>query len=146
MSSLHSSGVIHRDIKPENILFDAYGHIVLGDLGLAYTSEAESNIIEDVRLTELMGTPGYMAPEVIMVTSRAPYSWEVDVYSLGLVIFDMALGHLTAFYWGETIEDVKRKLILFDVPVWDVADGELRDMLTHVSLLIFANIKKRLAD
>ncbi|KAI0344934.1 kinase-like protein [Trametopsis cervina] len=132
LSSLHSSGVIHRDIKPENILFDAYGHIVLGDLGLAYTSEAESNIIEDVRLTELMGTPGYMAPEVIMVTSRAPYSWEVDVYSLGLVIFDMALGHLTAFYWGETIEDVKRKLILFDVPVWDVADGELRDMLTHM--------------
>jgi serine/threonine protein kinase len=75
-------GIVHRDIKPENILIDEGGVVRLADFGL-------SRVVE--RLTEstsVAGSPLYMAPE----SSRGRITAASDVYSLGMVLYEMATG------------------------------------------------------
>jgi serine/threonine protein kinase len=84
---LHDAGILHRDLKPANILIDRDGHLVIADLGLATTLTAEEPSITD----RSCGTPGYMAPEVF---NREAYSYSADVWSLGVTLFEMALGFL----------------------------------------------------
>ena len=75
----HDRGIIHRDIKPSNILFanDIDFHVYLADFGLAKAISAGSDITQT---GFLIGTPEYMAPELI----DKPESVSSDLYSLGL--------------------------------------------------------------
>jgi hypothetical protein len=90
----HTRGMIHRDIKPSNILIDESGNCLLTDFGLA-------RMVEDaVNLTStgtVMGTPAYMSPEQgsgMKIDARS------DIYSLGVVLFEMATGRVP--YQAET--------------------------------------------
>ena len=74
-----SVNIIHRDIKPENILVSENGRYKLGDFGIAKVSEK-------TQTGTLAGTNGYMAPEV---ANLQQYGTEVDIYSLGLVLYWM---------------------------------------------------------
>ena len=71
-------GIIHRDIKPANIFVSKRGDYKLGDFGIAKISD--NSIISGTRV----GTPTYMAPEIY---SGESYGKEVDIYSLGLVLY-----------------------------------------------------------
>ena len=83
----HAHGVVHRDIKPGNIMLGDYGEVLLLDWGIARrTDEPASEITE--RMLSLTGTPGYMAPEQIMV-ENAPVSPLSDVYALGAILYEM---------------------------------------------------------
>ena len=84
LEHLHASGVIHRDLKPENLLMDSQGHVVVTDFGLAKIFESH----DDVHRT-LCGTDEYMAPEMV---ARRSYGKAVDVWSLGILIFEMVTG------------------------------------------------------
>ena len=81
-------GMIHRDIKPSNILIDESGNCLLTDFGLA-------RMVEDaVNLTStgtIMGTPAYMSPEQ---GSGSKIDSRSDIYSLGVVLFEMATGRV----------------------------------------------------
>ena len=84
---LHSQGIIHRDIKPENILMDEnHTHIKLCDFGF-------SSVYDPNRpFEDFCGSPEYAAPEMI---GRKPYSGpEVDIWSLGVLLFVMLTGCL----------------------------------------------------
>ncbi|CAN6483576.1 unnamed protein product [Victoria cruziana] len=83
MEYLHSQGVIHRDLKPENMLFDQDHHLKIADFGIA-CEEAHGDA-----LTEDPGTYRWMAPEMI---KHERYSHKVDVYSFGLVLWEMVAG------------------------------------------------------
>lgn len=79
----HALGVIHRDIKPSNIMIDQKGHVYLTDFGLA------------LRMTEgtegkAFGSPYYISPE--QVSSSAEASPRSDLYSLGVVVYEMLSG------------------------------------------------------
>jgi tRNA A-37 threonylcarbamoyl transferase component Bud32 len=87
----HARGILHRDIKPENILLPG-GQAVLTDFGIA---KAVSSATGDAGLTRTgvaLGTPGYMSPE--QATGVVELTATTDVYSLGVVTYEMLVGGL----------------------------------------------------
>lgn len=88
----HDEGVVHRDIKPENVLIDRKGRVKIADFGLAKIMESGG---DSSRLTlegQVMGTPHYMAPE--QVERPLSVDHRADIYSLGVVLYEMLTGDL----------------------------------------------------
>lgn len=101
---IHQQAVIHRDLKPVNIFLDSKDHVKIGDFGLATDviskSVAVSDIlcsdvdphskseIEDGTQTGQVGTTFYVAPELTSVV-KMNYTQKVDIYSLGIIFFEM---------------------------------------------------------
>jgi hypothetical protein len=84
LKEAHAQGIVHRDLKPENVMIDSVGNLKLMDFGIARSMEAVT------RLTGAMvGTPAYMAPEQV---SGSPVDYRTDIYSLGLMIYEMFTG------------------------------------------------------
>ena len=75
--------IIHRDIKPENIMITDQGKVKLIDFGLAIASRKKY-------LTNMAGTPDYMAPGVI----KGQYQSKADIWSLGVVLYMLVSGYL----------------------------------------------------
>ncbi len=91
----HEQGIVHRDIKPANILIDARGHVKVADFGLAKIVGPQAAGQTVVGTT--MGTPDYIAPEVL---EQGPVvDHRVDIYSLGVMIYEMFTGHLPKGRW-----------------------------------------------
>jgi formylglycine-generating enzyme required for sulfatase activity/class 3 adenylate cyclase len=85
----HSQGIVHRDLKPENLMIDESGNVKLMDFGLAHLIAEGS--------TTAVGTPSYMAPEQLQ---DGPIDQRADIYSLGLVLFEIFTG--TAAFTDDT--------------------------------------------
>ncbi|KAK7042202.1 calcium calmodulin dependent protein [Favolaschia claudopus] len=86
---IHAAGIVHRDLKPENLLFltsaeDA--EIMIADFGLSRIMEEEKLSM----LTEICGTPGYMAPEIFLKTG---HSKPVDIWAMGVVTYFLLAGY-----------------------------------------------------
>ncbi|XP_012147021.2 eukaryotic translation initiation factor 2 alpha kinase Gcn2 isoform X1 [Megachile rotundata] len=115
LAHIHQQGMIHRDLKPMNIFLDSNDHVKIGDFGLATTNilstfaqtietDKESQGVdkgisfgtEDVgSLTGQVGTALYVAPELTTKAAKAIYNQKVDIYSLGVIMFEMCYKPLT---------------------------------------------------
>merc|ERR1712079_593834 len=138
IQSIHKLGFIHRDIKPDNILLDALGHVKLSDFGLctgmkkSHRTEfyrdlsqvkhsdfsVNANPMDSKRKLEswkrnrralaysTVGTPDYIAPEVFLQTG---YDKSVDMWSLGVIMFEMLIGYPP--FCSETPQDTYNKIM-----------------------------------
>lgn len=86
----HRKGVIHRDVKPSNAIYNATGQIVLTDFGIARSPSDALRTITGPGI--IMGTPGYVAPE--QAISSATLTPACDIYSLGVLLFELLTGQL----------------------------------------------------
>ena len=84
LEACHKKSIIHRDIKPDNIFINANGDFLLGDFGI-------SKIVDELNRAETrIGTYEYAAPEVVYAKEGESYDESVDIYSLGLVLYELA--------------------------------------------------------
>ncbi|KAG1138688.1 hypothetical protein G6F38_010373 [Rhizopus arrhizus] len=104
IQELHRLGILYRDLKPENILLTADGHLVLTDFGLS-KQFYDGLSLEEQRTETFCGTAEYLAPEIL---NQQPYSYEVDYWSLGMILYEMLNG-VTPF-WDENRDEMYRKI------------------------------------
>ena len=117
---IHANGVIHRDLKLQNVLIGPDGHAVLTDFGISKIFDARGDgvqIVDTVRTlvkmregrSLVMGSLGYMAPELEMGVAASPQS---DWYALGVIVYRLLTGT-----WCDARTDVVGTLETYD-PAW----------------------------
>lgn len=98
VSYLHDHGIVHRDIKPENILCKSREwplQVKLSDFGLAnFIDENEVEREKKREISSLIGTPGYIAPEVVKLEGYGP---PVDMWACGVILYIMISGKMPFF-------------------------------------------------
>lgn len=99
----HERGVLHRDLKPANILLDRDGHPYVTDFGLARRLGADSSLTVG---GSPLGTPGYMAPE--MVRGARDATTAADVWSLGAILYELLSGRPP--FVGESLAEILQRI------------------------------------
>ena len=90
LSAAQAFDVVHRDLKPENIMLQADGSVKLVDLGIAKAKNLGDTFA--TKTASVFGTPAYVSPE--QAIDAAKVDFRADIYSLGIVFFEMVTGHL----------------------------------------------------
>lgn len=127
LAHIHEKGMIHRDLKPSNVFMDENDNVKIGDFGLSTEMNNRITQLEsDINYEHLkptvhsisesftcgVGTPVYVAPELDKPNSR--YNQRVDMYSLGIILFEMLYGPMnTAMERASVLKDIRKKDILF---------------------------------
>ena len=109
----HDEGIVHRDIKPENILLDKKGRVKIADFGLAKLLDRPTTVYTLTRAGQRMGTPHYMAPEQIEHPDQVDH--RADIYSLGVVFYEMLTGELPLGRFAPPSQKVKVDIRLDEV-------------------------------
>jgi eukaryotic-like serine/threonine-protein kinase len=119
LAALHQKGIVHRDLKPSNIFLSAHG-VKLLDFGLARPSMGSvAGSDSDLTLPGvIMGTPRYMAPELIEGRVADARS---DLFVLGIVLYEMLAG--TPPFRGDSIADIARAILHDEPPALGGSSG-----------------------
>ncbi|XP_048413482.1 phosphorylase b kinase gamma catalytic chain, skeletal muscle/heart isoform-like isoform X2 [Stegostoma tigrinum] len=128
---LHSKNIVHRDLKPENVLLDDNMNIKLSDFGFSLQLEPGK------KLRELCGTPGYLAPEILLCSmdeTHPGYSIEVDLWSCGVIMYTLLSG--SPPFWHRKQMLMLRMIMngsySFDSPEWQDRSDTVKDLISHL--------------
>ena len=100
LAEAHGLGIIHRDLKPQNIMIDKAGRAKIMDFGIARSAREKGVTGPGV----MIGTPEYMSPEQVEARETDARS---DIYSLGIILYEMATGHVP--FEGDTALSIAMK-------------------------------------
>ena len=127
----HQNKIMHRDIKPENILVSVDSAGKIFDLKLADFGKAV-RFDDDTKLTEKVGTTGYMPPE--MLSPVEFYSKEVDIFSLGVILFNLVSGEMPFF--GQDDYEIT-EMVFYGAPhftsrSWGQCSSNVKDLVSEL--------------
>ncbi len=138
LQAAHEAGVVHRDIKPHNVLVTEAGNVKVGDFGIARAASSSTM----TRTGSILGTAHYISPEQAMGEPVGPQS---DLYSLGVVLYEMLTGTLP--YDAETSIGIAMKHVNGHlVPPRELNPEISRGMNAVVMRLLEKNPGDRYAD
>ena len=134
LSYIHSKNIIHRDIKPENLVCDSNGYVRITDFGVAKKNEKDNS-------SETSGTPGYMAPEVMLLSN---HSFPVDYYAIGIIGFEFCFGFRP--YLGRSRKEIRDLIVSRQVKINndDIPDDWSIESADFINQLIERKECKRL--
>lgn len=122
---LHRYGIVHRDLKPDNIMIteqNDLGIIKIMDFGLSKIVSTQETMREGY------GTLSYVAPEVLL---RIPYNKEVDIWSMGIILYLMLCGHVP--FKGNKEKIIAEKIVNEDVEFkdeeWEIRTKRAKDLI-----------------
>lgn len=123
-------GLVHRDVKPQNIFVDELGNFKLGDFGISRTIEKTMSGLSR------KGTESYMAPEIY---NGASYGENVDVYSLGLVLYKCLNNNRLPFFppisepvrYSDREEALNKRMSGYKIPKLENITDELNKILEN---------------
>jgi len=131
---IHSKNIIHRDIKPENLVLESNGYLRITDFGVAKINEKDNS-------SETSGTPGYMAPEVILILNHTFVS---DFFALGVIGYEFMLGYRP--YLGSSRNEIKQMIISKQVRIDEdeIPEDWSIEAADFINQLLLRKAKKRL--
>ncbi len=124
----HARGLVHRDIKPENIMVGRFGEVYLVDWGIALWPEKLDD--EELATVGIVGTPSFMAPEMVRGDARA-IDARTDVYLLGSTLHAALTG--TPRHAGHTLPAVLMASLVSAPFVYEPALGELGELANRAT-------------
>jgi serine/threonine protein kinase len=141
LAYLEERKIVHRDLKPENLIFSKRSPdavLKLTDFGLAKDISREPS---SEPLHDPCGTPGYVAPEILM---NKPYGLKVDTWAVGVILYTLLCGY-PPFYSEDQqalFTQIKKGVYVFDAPYWDDVSSSAKEV---VAKLLVVNPQKRLS-
>src|SRR5665213_1353190 len=139
LNASHQQGIIHRDLKPENIFLCTRGgsrdFVKVLDFGLAKLTQNDQKVTHKTRTGSVMGTPYYMSPE--QCEGKTEIDYRADIYSLGVLIFEMLTGKVP--FGGEGYGEIIVKRVTMPPPS---VRSIVPDLPEYLDLLLYRVLAK----
>jgi len=137
LAAAHERGVVHRDLKPDNVFVTRQGRVVVLDFGIAkllpQSTVGAERVSPATRTGAVLGTPGYMAPELIQGRPTVPAT---DLYAVGVILYQALSGKLP--FGGESLFELMHKHVSATPP-------PLREMRPDIAPALEAVIARAMA-
>jgi len=138
LNASHQQGIIHRDLKPENIFLCHRGSnrefVKVLDFGLAKLTQNDQKVTHKTRTGSVMGTPYYMSPE--QCEGKTEIDYRADIYSLGVLIFEMLTGKVP--FGGEGYGEIIVKHVTMPPPSVRSVVPELPEFMDPIMYRVLA--------
>ena len=138
LNASHQQGIIHRDLKPENIFLCTRGanreFVKVLDFGLAKLTQNDQKVTHKTRTGSVMGTPYYMSPE--QCEGKTEIDYRADIYSLGVLIFEMLTGKVP--FGGEGYGEIIVKHVTMPPPSVRSVVPELPEFMDPIMYRVLA--------